>query len=396
MTCFPAELYLVLDKVSEAEACVMETSSMFPLSHQVYFMVGLTWRPVCLWTCSFGHIMSLWCMFCHLCHVMLLPAAFFLPLPCLALFLVRYIRSCLVAGVAPSFYDVLFKNLVPLRYWVTSWNTSTVLFPVMHLVFMIRFSLFSVISSHFMIHFPCFLSSPITSTCIFLVSCLLKSVHHAFFLFPVFSSQFMMHFSCFLSSPITSSCIFLVSCLLKSVHDAFSLFPVSSSQFMMHFPCFLSSQVSSWCIFLVSCHLKSLYDVFSLCYLQLWCFKSFSFFLLLFVCGVFVTYVCVWGGVVYVCVCVCVYVCVCFGESEWYQNIAMYCSGFASVRFVFAVTTVKTWSAASMLVGVHQLLFPVCSEGECLNTNSSSWRPEYAMRMPLPSTLATQRVCITW
>ncbi|XP_076463678.1 tetratricopeptide repeat protein 7B-like [Babylonia areolata] len=35
-----AELYLVLDKVSEAEACVVETSSMFPLSHQVYFMRG--------------------------------------------------------------------------------------------------------------------------------------------------------------------------------------------------------------------------------------------------------------------------------------------------------------------------------------------------------------------
>ena len=194
------------------------------------------------------------------CHV-IACCIFFLLLPCLALFLVRYIRSCLVAGVAPSFYDVLFKNLVPLWYWVTSWNTSTVLFPVMHLVFMIRFFLFSVISSHFMIHFPCFLSSPITSTC-----------------------------------------IFLVSCLLKSVHDAFSLFAVFSSQFMMHFPCFLSSQVSSWCIFLVSCHLKSLYDVFSLCYLQLWCFKSFSFFLLLFVCGVFVMYVCVC-----VCVCMCVF-----------------------------------------------------------------------------------------
>ena len=251
------------------------------------------------------------------CHV-IACCIFFLLLPCLALFLVRYIRSCLVAGVAPSFYDVLFKNLVPLWYWVTSWNTSTVLFPVMHLVFMIRFSLFSVISSHFMIHFPCFLSSPITSTCIFLVSCLLKSVHHAFFLFPVFSRQFIMHFSCFLSSPITSSCIFLVSCLLKSVHDAFSLFAVFSSQFMMHFPCFLSSQVSSWCIFLVSCHLKSLYDVFSLCYLQLWCFKSFSFFLLLFVCGVFVTYVCVCGGVLYMCVCVCVcmYVCVLVRVSD--------------------------------------------------------------------------------
>ncbi|XP_025105201.1 LOW QUALITY PROTEIN: tetratricopeptide repeat protein 7B-like [Pomacea canaliculata] len=35
-----AELYLVLNKVSEAEACVVETSSMFPLSHQVYFMRG--------------------------------------------------------------------------------------------------------------------------------------------------------------------------------------------------------------------------------------------------------------------------------------------------------------------------------------------------------------------
>ncbi|KAL8622969.1 hypothetical protein ACOMHN_027090 [Nucella lapillus] len=35
-----AELYLVLDKVSEAEACVVETSAMFPLSHQVYFMVS--------------------------------------------------------------------------------------------------------------------------------------------------------------------------------------------------------------------------------------------------------------------------------------------------------------------------------------------------------------------
>lgn len=35
-----AELYLVLNKVSEAEACVVETSSMFPLSHQVYFMVS--------------------------------------------------------------------------------------------------------------------------------------------------------------------------------------------------------------------------------------------------------------------------------------------------------------------------------------------------------------------
>ncbi|KAK7104581.1 tetratricopeptide repeat protein 7B-like [Littorina saxatilis] len=35
-----AELYLVLNKVSEAQACVVETSSMFPLSHQVYFMKG--------------------------------------------------------------------------------------------------------------------------------------------------------------------------------------------------------------------------------------------------------------------------------------------------------------------------------------------------------------------
>ena len=301
------------------------------------------------------------------CHV-IACCIFFLLLPCLALFLVRYIRSCLVAGVAPSFYDVLFKNLVPLWYWVTSWNTSTVLFPVMHLVFMIRFSLFSVISSHFMIHFPCFLSSPITSTCIFLVSCLLQSLHHAFFLFPVFSSQFMMHFPCLLSSQVSSWCIFLVSCLLKSVHDAFSLFPVTWSHYLMCFPCVIfSSGVLSLFLFFFCC-----------------------------LCVVCLLRMCVCGGVVYVCVCVCVYVCVCFGESERYQNIAMYCSGFASVRFVFAVTTVKTWSAASMLVGVHRLLFPVCSEGECLNTNSSSWRPEYATRMPLPSTLATQRVCITW
>ena len=116
----------------------------------------------------------------------------------------------------------------------------------------------------------------------------------------------------------------------------------------------------------------------------------FKYFFLLFVCGVYVMYVCVCG--VYVCLCVCV----CFGEGERYQNIAMYCSGFVSVCFVFAATPVKTRSAASMLVGVHQLLFPVCSGGECLNTNSSSWRPEYVTRMPLPSTLATQRVCITW
>lgn len=145
MACFPAELYLVLDNVSEAEACVMETSSMFPLSHQVYFMVGFTWRPVCLGTCSFGHVMSLRCMFCHLCHVMLLPAAFFLLFPCLVLFLVRCIRSCLVASFAPSFYVVLFLKSCP-----------------------------SVVSSHLMEHFHCF------------VSCVAPSLHDTFSLFPVF------------------------------------------------------------------------------------------------------------------------------------------------------------------------------------------------------------------
>ncbi|KAK3093742.1 hypothetical protein FSP39_019579 [Pinctada imbricata] len=35
-----AELYLSLNKMSEAEACVQETSSIFPLSHQVAFMKG--------------------------------------------------------------------------------------------------------------------------------------------------------------------------------------------------------------------------------------------------------------------------------------------------------------------------------------------------------------------
>ncbi|XP_067681303.1 tetratricopeptide repeat protein 7B-like [Haliotis asinina] len=35
-----AELYLSLDKVTEAEACVQETSTIFPLSHQVYFIKG--------------------------------------------------------------------------------------------------------------------------------------------------------------------------------------------------------------------------------------------------------------------------------------------------------------------------------------------------------------------
>ncbi|XP_033733793.1 tetratricopeptide repeat protein 7B-like [Pecten maximus] len=35
-----AELYLTLDKMSEAEACVVETSTIFPLSHQVAFMKG--------------------------------------------------------------------------------------------------------------------------------------------------------------------------------------------------------------------------------------------------------------------------------------------------------------------------------------------------------------------
>ncbi|XP_050402565.1 tetratricopeptide repeat protein 7B [Patella vulgata] len=35
-----AELYLSQDKTSEAENCVNETSNMFPLSHQVYFMKG--------------------------------------------------------------------------------------------------------------------------------------------------------------------------------------------------------------------------------------------------------------------------------------------------------------------------------------------------------------------
>ncbi|KAJ8309190.1 hypothetical protein KUTeg_014064 [Tegillarca granosa] len=35
-----AELYLTLDKMSEAEACVQETSVLFPLSHQVAYMKG--------------------------------------------------------------------------------------------------------------------------------------------------------------------------------------------------------------------------------------------------------------------------------------------------------------------------------------------------------------------
>lgn len=35
-----AELYLTLDKMSEAEACVQETSLLFPLSHQVAYMKG--------------------------------------------------------------------------------------------------------------------------------------------------------------------------------------------------------------------------------------------------------------------------------------------------------------------------------------------------------------------
>lgn len=39
MTFFPAELYLSLDKMTEAEGCVQETSSIFPLSHHVAFMV---------------------------------------------------------------------------------------------------------------------------------------------------------------------------------------------------------------------------------------------------------------------------------------------------------------------------------------------------------------------
>ncbi|XP_041353542.1 tetratricopeptide repeat protein 7B-like isoform X2 [Gigantopelta aegis] len=35
-----AELYLVLNKVSEAEACIQEMSGLLPLSHQLYFMKG--------------------------------------------------------------------------------------------------------------------------------------------------------------------------------------------------------------------------------------------------------------------------------------------------------------------------------------------------------------------
>lgn len=35
-----SELYLSLDKVEEAESCVREASSLFPLSHQVAHMVG--------------------------------------------------------------------------------------------------------------------------------------------------------------------------------------------------------------------------------------------------------------------------------------------------------------------------------------------------------------------
>lgn len=44
-----AELYLVLNEVNQAEACVAETSAMFPLSHQVYYMV-------CLFIIQLGHL----------------------------------------------------------------------------------------------------------------------------------------------------------------------------------------------------------------------------------------------------------------------------------------------------------------------------------------------------
>ena len=53
-----AELYLCLNKISEAEACVTETSSIFPLSHQVYYMVSAVVTFVkgsCVELCSYGH-----------------------------------------------------------------------------------------------------------------------------------------------------------------------------------------------------------------------------------------------------------------------------------------------------------------------------------------------------
>lgn len=40
MFVYPAELYLSQDNIAEAEACVHETSGIFPSSHQVAFMVG--------------------------------------------------------------------------------------------------------------------------------------------------------------------------------------------------------------------------------------------------------------------------------------------------------------------------------------------------------------------
>lgn len=64
-SCFTAELYLSLDRSYEAEACVHETSAIFPLSYQVAFMVSclcaniLSFLMKCYWNIMYSRWFSI-------------------------------------------------------------------------------------------------------------------------------------------------------------------------------------------------------------------------------------------------------------------------------------------------------------------------------------------------
>ena len=185
-----------------------------------------------------------------------------------------------------------------------------------------------------------FVFSPDVVLCVFSVT---SSLHYCFFSFPLLYQVFMMCFPCLVSFPVLPPVVMILFSFFPMLHQVFiicfscSLCCIQSSWF-----CFPSSPCcikSSWFVLLVSCVASILHGVFFLPFLYLCCIKS-----------------------------------------SWFVFLAH----FVSSIFMFCFSS----------IGQH--LFSVCSEGECLNTNSSSRRPEYATRTPLPSILVTQRVCTTW